>query len=404
MRIAQINTSYTDADSTGRNTKELHQYFKRNGIDSRVYAVRLDDTDDEDVYTFSGVLDQRVHGFLSRLSGLQGYFSHLSTHQLIRELSSYEPDVLLLGVLHSNCINFRMLFSYAAAHRIPVVFVLHDCYYMTGHCCHYLDVDCDRWRHGCGSCPSMKRWNSSWFFDTSERILRDKSCWYDSLDKKAVIAVSHWVEEDAIDSILSGALTTTIYNWIDRSIFYPRDGAPAEYEPFRGRQIALAVASGWSEEKGARELAEVARAMPRLELFIVGQPCEGLADGANIHLLGTIHDMDRLAALYAAADVFLNPSRMETFGKTTAEALCCGTPVVAYANTACRELVAKDRGALAADGDMEDYLARVRLVLENGKAHYRAGALAFADANFDPQINMAKYVAFMERLFSYNFD
>jgi glycosyltransferase involved in cell wall biosynthesis len=39
---------------------------------------------------------------------------------------------------------------------------------------------------------------------------------------------------------------------------------------------------------------------------------------------------ERLAGLYGAADVFVFPSRCETFGLVMAEAMACGTPVAAY--------------------------------------------------------------------------
>ena len=37
-----------------------------------------------------------------------------------------------------------------------------------------------------------------------------------------------------------------------------------------------------------------------------------------------------LAKVYAAADVFVFPSRTDTFGLVLLEALACGTPVAAY--------------------------------------------------------------------------
>lgn len=41
-------------------------------------------------------------------------------------------------------------------------------------------------------------------------------------------------------------------------------------------------------------------------------------------------DRTQLARLYCAADVFVFPSRTDTFGLVMLEALACGTPVAAY--------------------------------------------------------------------------
>jgi len=47
------------------------------------------------------------------------------------------------------------------------------------------------------------------------------------------------------------------------------------------------------------------------------------------HFLGALRG-DALAAAYAAADVFVFPSRTDTFGLVMIEALACGTPVAAF--------------------------------------------------------------------------
>jgi glycosyltransferase involved in cell wall biosynthesis len=49
----------------------------------------------------------------------------------------------------------------------------------------------------------------------------------------------------------------------------------------------------------------------------------------GVHWLGPL-PRPQLAALYAAADVLVFPSRSETFGHVMLEALACGTPVAAY--------------------------------------------------------------------------
>jgi glycosyltransferase involved in cell wall biosynthesis len=49
----------------------------------------------------------------------------------------------------------------------------------------------------------------------------------------------------------------------------------------------------------------------------------------NVHFLGYRHGED-IARHLSAADVFVMPSRFETFGMVVLEALACGTPVAAY--------------------------------------------------------------------------
>jgi glycosyltransferase involved in cell wall biosynthesis len=60
-----------------------------------------------------------------------------------------------------------------------------------------------------------------------------------------------------------------------------------------------------------------------------------------------------LAELYSAADVFVNPSREETMGLTTVEALACGTPAVVYNSTAVPEVVDEKSGIVVQAGDVD---------------------------------------------------
>ncbi len=74
-------------------------------------------------------------------------------------------------------------------------------------------------------------------------------------------------------------------------------------------------------------------------------------DYPDVDFAGALHGAD-LAAAYAAADVFVFPSRTDTFGLVVLEALACGTPVAAYPVTGPKDVFANAAapiGALNAD-------------------------------------------------------
>jgi glycosyltransferase involved in cell wall biosynthesis len=70
----------------------------------------------------------------------------------------------------------------------------------------------------------------------------------------------------------------------------------------------------------------------------------------DAHFLGPRFGTD-LAAAYAAADVFVFPSRTDTFGLVMIEAMACGTPVAAYPVPGPIDVLTPDTGAMAEDLD-----------------------------------------------------
>ena len=72
------------------------------------------------------------------------------------------------------------------------------------------------------------------------------------------------------------------------------------------------------------------------------------------HFPGPLFGAD-LAGAYAGADVFVFPSRTDTFGLVMIEALACGTPVAAYPVTGPIDIVTPKTGALS--DRLEDAIA-----------------------------------------------
>lgn len=73
-----------------------------------------------------------------------------------------------------------------------------------------------------------------------------------------------------------------------------------------------------------------------------------------VRFLGPMFGAD-LASVYAAADVFVFPSKTDTFGLVMIEALACGTPVAAYPVTGPVDILTPETGAM--DEDLETAIA-----------------------------------------------
>ena len=68
--------------------------------------------------------------------------------------------------------------------------------------------------------------------------------------------------------------------------------------------------------------------------------------GLNVRSLGGVPDRAKRAQLFAAADIFVSASLMETYGLTLIEAMSCGVPVVAFCTGGVHEAVPEEVGIL----------------------------------------------------------
>ena len=102
------------------------------------------------------------------------------------------------------------------------------------------------------------------------------------------------------------------------------------------------------------------------------------AAGCEVIRIGFLPDSE-LAALYAAARVFVYPSLMEGFGLPVLEAMAQGTPVVTSAGTSTEEVCA-DPSSVVDPADPEALAAAIDAVVLDDAEHSRRAAAARARA------------------------
>lgn len=387
FRVLQINAVY-GVGSTGRFCLEMEAGLDHLGIKCYTAYSSQGSFKPNNGFLIGRRIDHKIHALLSRIWGLQGYFSKKATIELIEYANKLKPDVVHIHNLHANYINLEALLNYLAVSNIPTVLTLHDCWFYTGKCTHYTADNCYKWKESCGSCPRLHKDNTSWFFDRTSRMLSDKNRWFAQIPRLAVIGVSDWITGQAKQSILRGANEISrIYNWIDSDKFRPVDSGLSVRQKYGIKPdsfLMLSVASAWSNSKGLDKFLKLASVLKYDEsLFLVGSLPGNTILPDNIIHLGAVHDIEELNAIYSAADLFLNFSIEESFGMVTAESLSSGTPVIVMNSTASPELVGEQCGYIADHTRFEDILKKIALVKMYGKMHFSSHCRMYAIENFN---------------------
>jgi glycosyltransferase involved in cell wall biosynthesis len=102
----------------------------------------------------------------------------------------------------------------------------------------------------------------------------------------------------------------------------------------------------------------------------------------NVNYLGVLNQPE-LAKVYAAADVFVFPSKTDTFGLVLLEAMACGTPVAAYPVTGPIDVLGDSPAGAMNDDLRTACLAALKIPREVARAHaerfsWRASTEQFA--------------------------
>lgn len=399
MKIVQINAVY-EYSSTGRTTKELHLYLLEQGVQSEVYyaAPNIGSVANE---LIGNKLDHKIHAFLSRLFGKQAFFSTMPTNKLIKQLRASAPDVVILRNVHSNYINLPILLNYLAKEDIATVVVLHDCWFYTGNCCHYTEAGCYKWKYECNNCPLIFKQKDSYFFDTTQSVFHIKKKLFESIPRLAVVGVSDWITNEAkISPILEHAcIIKRIYNWIDRSVFYPRTNEKEIREKYGISEtdfVALGVSMKWNYKKGEGMFVELAKRVPDIKVLMVGElSIDSLP--FNVINIPPTSSVQELAGLYSMVDVLLNFSIQESFGKVAAEALACGTPLIVNNATANTEIPG-ECGYIVNNSDLEGVVKAVLEIRNKGKLYYQKKCVERARELFDIDKNIAQYMNLFSEL------
>ena len=188
MKIAILSTSATLGGAAIASAR-LASALKDQGQEVRLFT--LDGVRRERTLPF---LAERAEIFVSNGLNRDNLFkvSTASTGRsgIVEEVLSMAPDVIVLGWVNQGFLSLGQIRK-LGSHGIPLVWVMHDMWNLTGICHHSLG--CTRFTGECGYCPMIKK-PMRGAGDLSHRVWSRKERLYLSVPMRFV-AVSHWLAD-----------------------------------------------------------------------------------------------------------------------------------------------------------------------------------------------------------------
>ena len=405
MKLLQINV-VANWGSTGRIAEQIGEEAMKRGWESYVAYGRWKKPSKSKLIKIGASWETGIHYLLTKYTDRHGLFSSWATLRFIHKIKQIKPDVVHLHNIHGYYINYRILFKYLQKANIPVVWTLHDCWSMTGHCAHFVGADCQKWQTQCYDCPLTRTYPRA-KCDNSYKNYRLKRKMFTSLgDKLHLASVSKWLNSVVDKSFFagSGVQQHVIYNGIDSSTFAPQTGISKSDLGLPNKHILLAVATSWSQSKGLFDLLKLADMLPeKYQIVLIGLPQEWIETlPKSVIARPRTDSVEELVNYYSVADVVLNLSRAETFGLTTVEGLACGTPSVVYNTTASPELITPQTGRIVEQGDLEGVVKAVEELCGEDREAIRKRCRDYAVAHFDKNDSYRRYIELYEKLTNNN--
>lgn len=363
MKVLLIN-AVCGTGSTGRIVADIWKALKDQGHEAKVaYGVGHGSiVSPEDQICFNNKIGYYTHNILAKITDKTGMYSKRETKDLLKKIDEFQPDIIHLHNLHGYYINYPILFEYLAKKDIPVVWTLHDCWAYTGHCAYYSANQCALWKTDCEKCEHLQEYPRCYFNGNTKNNYKKKKAAFTSVSRMIITTPSNWLANEVKKSFLSKYPILTVYDAIDLNIFKPTASDFKTVHGIGSQQMILSVANVWEKRKGLDDIVELSKVLDSNKVLVIVGVDEDQKKKlpTDIIAIKRTANLDELVKIYSAADVFVNLSVEETFGMVTAEALACGTPVVAYDKTAVPEVVDKQSGVIVHAGNIQELVSGIR--------------------------------------------
>lgn len=395
MKVLQINIFGNL--STGKIAVDLSRTLREQGHESVVAYARNTLASDVPGIRIGSTWDVCWHGALTRITDKVGFYSKKATTVLIEQIKEYDPDIIHLHNLHGYYINIELLFEFLRESEIPVVWTLHDCWAFTGHCAHFENVGCEKWKTGCYHCPQKRVYPASYVKDNSKWNFAHKKSLFTSVKRMVLVTPSRWLADLTKESFLDKYPIDVIQNGIDLTVFKPTIGNWRKQYGLEDKKVVLGVAGTWTPQKGLHDFIQLAKHLDdSYRIVVVGvSKKQKKALPSNVIGIERTYNSKELAEIYTEAQFFVNPTYEDNFPTVNLEALACGTPVITYNTGGSPECIEDGLcGKVIAQGDIAGIEAAIKTTVFDSKVCREYGQ------RYDRTKSFERYIRIYEALLS----
>lgn len=362
-----------DCGSTGNIAVNLHRELLRREYNSLFCYGRGKKSIDTNTYRIGSICSLRLHVFMTRISGLQGFYSIKATHKLLKMLKQRNVDTIYIVCIHGYYINERLLYQFIADNHIRLVHIMIDEYAYTGKCAYR--NGCERYLYGCGHCPHKYEYPASKLFDGSRTVFSMKKVAYSKLDNAIFVGPEFVVKQAEksplfLDKLHKGVELSVLDEAIDTDIYYPRNTLRLKKElGISNEKIIVSCVVPYdgspNDRKGGRFFIELARIFEddsRYVFIHVGYRNKRKEDlPVNFMPIGFVSNQDLLAEYFSIGDLFVFPSLLDTMPNACLDSLACGTPLLAFNVSGMPYMANEEVGTFVEAGNVDAFAEIVNM-------------------------------------------
>ncbi len=393
MKVLQIN-SVCGIGSTGRIITSLQQMLQLRGDQCLIAFGRDSAKNCTQTIRIGSLIDNYLHAARTRILDAHGFGSRTATKVFITKIREFDPDVIHLHNLHGYYLHIGLLFEYFKQANKSIIWTLHDCWSLTGHCAYFDSVGCEWWKSGCHDCPLKNEYPKSIFLDRSRWNYQQKKALFRNVDNLTIVTPSQWLAKLVKQSFLKDYPVKVINNGVDLDIFQPVPNNFRSRYKLENKFVLLGVADTWGERKGYDYFLKLAKQLKFDEKLVLVGVSEGQIKSLPDNVIGiaNTNSTKELAEIYSVADLFVNPTLEDNFPTTNLEALACGTPIVTFNTGGSPEALDERCGLVVERGDLSGLLGAIAMVKGVGEKVYSEYCQQRAKEFYDKNDRCAEYI------------